>query len=39
MTLAGVVDSEGDKTLAGLKARGVMNVNQVNNELNVNTKS
>jgi hypothetical protein len=39
VTLAGVVDSEGDKTLAGLKARGVMNVNQVNNELEVATKS
>jgi len=39
VTLAGVVDNEGDKTLAGLKARGVMNVNQVNNELEVATKS
>ena len=38
VTLAGVVDNEGDKTLAGLKARGVTNVNQVNNELEVATK-
>src|SRR5712671_2006505 len=38
VTLAGVVDNEGDKTLAGLKARGVANVNQVNNELEVATK-
>jgi hypothetical protein len=38
VTLAGVVDNEGDKTVAGLKARGVMNVNQVNNELQVATK-
>jgi hyperosmotically inducible protein len=39
VTLAGVVDNEGDKTLAGLKARGVTNVSQVNNELEVATKS
>ena len=39
VTLAGVVDNEGDKTLAALKARGVANVNQVNNELEVSTKS
>ncbi len=39
VTLAGVVDNEGDKTLAGVKARSVMNVNQVNNELEVATKS
>jgi len=38
VTLAGVVDTEGDKTLAGLKARGVATVNQVNNELEVATK-
>lgn len=38
VTLAGVVDNEGDKTLAALKARGVPNVNQVNNELEVATK-
>jgi len=38
VTLAGVVDSEGDKTLAGLKAHGVANVNQVSNELEVPTK-
>jgi len=38
VTLAGVVDNEGDKTLAGLKARGVANVNQVSNELEVATK-
>jgi len=38
VTLAGVVDNEGDKTLAGLKARGVANVNQVNNELEVAAK-
>lgn len=30
--------SEGDKTLAGLKARGVPSVNQVNNDLEVATK-
>jgi hypothetical protein len=39
VTLAGVVNNEGDKTTAGLKARGVMNVNQVNNELQVAAKS
>jgi hypothetical protein len=35
VTLAGVVDNEGDKTLAGLRARGVTNVNQVDNQLEV----
>jgi hypothetical protein len=39
VTLAGVVDSEGDKTLAGLKARGVGTVLTVNNDLEVATKS
>ena len=39
VTLAGVVDSEGDKTLAGLKARGVGDVLTVNNDLEVATKS
>jgi hypothetical protein len=38
VTLAGVVDSEGDKTIAGLKARGVTSVKQVNNNLEVATK-
>jgi hypothetical protein len=38
VTLAGVVDNDSDKTLAGLKARGVTNVNQVNNQLEVATK-
>jgi hypothetical protein len=38
VTLAGIVNSESDKTLAEVKARGVMNVKQVNNELQV-TKS
>jgi osmotically-inducible protein OsmY len=39
VTLAGVVNNEGDKTTAGLRARGVMNVNQVNNELQLAAKS
>jgi hyperosmotically inducible protein len=39
VTLAGVVDSEADRNVAGLKARGVMNVNQVINDLEVATKS
>jgi hypothetical protein len=39
VTLAGVVDSEGDKTLAGLKARGVGTVTTVNNDLEVAPKS
>jgi BON domain len=39
VTLAGVVDSESDKTLAGLKARGVTNVSTVNNELQIGAKS
>ena len=33
--LVGTVDSEGDKTLAGLKARGVFPVKKVFNELSV----
>ena len=39
VTLAGVVDSEGDKTLAGLKARGVGAVLTVSNDLEVATNS
>jgi len=39
VTLAGVVDNEGDKTVAGIKARGVANVKQVDNELEVAAKS
>jgi hyperosmotically inducible protein len=39
VTLAGVVDTEGDKTIAGLKARGVTNVKQVDNSLQVATTS
>jgi hypothetical protein len=39
VTLAGVVDIESDKTLAGLKARGVTNVSKVKNELQVAPKS
>ena len=35
VTLAGVVDNEGDKTLAGLKTRGVTGVSEVNNDLQV----
>jgi hypothetical protein len=35
VTLVGVVDSDGDKTIAGLKARGVGNVPVVNNDLQV----
>ena len=35
VTLAGVVDSEGDKTLAGLKTRGVTGVSELNNDLQV----
>jgi len=38
VTLAGVVDSEGDRTIAGLKARGVTSVKQVDNSLQVATK-
>jgi uncharacterized membrane protein YgcG len=38
VTLVGVVDNEGDKTLAALKARGVKNVSQVDNQLEVATK-
>jgi hyperosmotically inducible protein len=39
VTLAGVVDSESDKTIAGLKARGVTSVKQVDNSLQVATTS
>lgn len=39
VTLAGVVDREADKTVAALKARGVMNVIQVIDDLEVATKS
>ena len=39
VTLVGVVDSGGDKTLAGLKARGVGTVLTVNNDREVATKS
>jgi hypothetical protein len=39
VTLAGVVDNEDDKTLAGLKVRGVRAVLKVNNELEVATRS
>ena len=39
VTLVGVVDSGGDKTLAGMKARGVGTVLTVNNDLEVATKS
>ena len=38
VTLAGVVDSDGDKTLVGLKARGVGTVLSVNNDLEVPAK-
>ncbi|HEY2904824.1 MAG TPA: BON domain-containing protein [Vicinamibacterales bacterium] len=38
VTLAGVVDSDGDKTLVGLKARGVGTVLSVNNDLEVAAK-
>jgi hypothetical protein len=38
VTLVGVVDNGGDKTLAGLKARGVGTVLTVNNDLEVATK-
>jgi len=38
VTLAGVVDNEGDQTLAGLTARGVPNVNEVTNDLEVATR-
>ena len=38
VTLAGVVDNEADKTVAGVKARGVPNVKQVDNELEVPAK-
>jgi osmotically-inducible protein OsmY len=36
--LAGVVDNEADKNLAGIKARGVKDVSDVNNDLVVSTK-
>ncbi|HET9830542.1 MAG TPA: BON domain-containing protein [Vicinamibacterales bacterium] len=39
VTLVGVVDSEGDKTIAGIKARSVSDVSVVNNDLEVGTKS
>jgi osmotically-inducible protein OsmY len=39
VTLAGIVDNEGDKTLAGLRARSVWTVLNVNNELEVATES
>jgi hyperosmotically inducible periplasmic protein len=39
VTLVGVVDSDGDKTLAGLKARAVGTVLTVNNDLQVATQS
>ena len=39
VTLAGVVDTDGDKTLAGLKARGVGTVLSVSNDLEVAAKS
>jgi len=39
VTLAGIVDNEGDKTLAGLRARSVWTVLNVDNELEVATKS
>jgi hyperosmotically inducible periplasmic protein len=35
VTLAGVVDNDGDKNIANIKARGVKDVTQVNNELEV----
>src|SRR5262245_24612643 len=37
VTLVGVVDSEGDKTIAGLRAQGVPIVTSVNNDLDVVT--
>src|SRR5215467_395938 len=39
VTLVGVVDSEGDKTIAGFRTRGVSTVTAVNNDLEVATKS
>jgi osmotically-inducible protein OsmY len=38
VTLAGVVDNESDKTLAGIKARGVKDVAEINNDLAVSKK-
>jgi hyperosmotically inducible periplasmic protein len=38
VTLAGVVDSEADKNLAGIKARGVKDVTEVNNDLALSKK-
>jgi hyperosmotically inducible protein len=35
VTLAGVVDNDGDKNIANIKARGIKDVTQVNNELEV----
>lgn len=39
VTLVGVVDSEGDKTIAGLRARSVLTVSAVNNDLEVAARS
>ena len=39
VTLVGGVDHEGDKTLAGFRARGVSEVTAVNNDLQLTTKS
>jgi len=39
VTLVGVVDSEGDKTIAGFRTRGVSTVTAVNNDLEVAGKS
>jgi hyperosmotically inducible periplasmic protein len=39
VTLVGVVDSEGDKTIAGLRARSVPTVSAVNNDLELATRS
>lgn len=39
VTLVGVVDSEGDKTIAGFRTRSVSTVSGVNNDLTVATKS
>jgi hypothetical protein len=39
VTLVGVVDNQSDKDIAGIKARGVRDVTQVNNELEVAPKS
>jgi hypothetical protein len=39
VTLVGIVDSAGDKTIAALRARGVSDVSVVNNDLEIATKS